>query len=86
MKYFNKLLHDCEEASILSLKNKEEGITLKQQFEVKFHMLFCKCCKNFTKQSVIIDESIKAFFKGMESNPPMKASDSFKARIEKLLK
>ena len=86
MKYFKKLLHDCEEASILSLRNKEEVITLKQQFEMKFHMLFCKCCKNFTKQSVIIDESIKAFFKNIENNPPLKASDSLKAKIEKLLK
>lgn len=86
MKYLNKILHNCAEASLLSLKSKEESITLKQRFEMKFHIFFCKCCKNFTKQSVIIDDSIKVFFENMEKNPPLKASDSFKAKMDKLLR
>ncbi len=70
------------EASLLSLKNEEEKITFKQKFEMKFHILFCKCCKNFTKQSPMIDESLKAYFKDFDNKPALKASDDFKARMK----
>ncbi len=86
MGYFKRILNNCVEASLLSLKNEEEKITFKQKMEMKFHILFCKCCKNFTKQSPMIDESMKAYFKDIENNPPVKASDDFKARMKEQFK
>ena len=86
MGYFKRILNNCVEASLLSLKNEEEKITLKQKFEMKFHIFFCKCCQNFTKQSPIIDESLKAYFKDIDTKPPLKASDDFKVRMKDLLK
>lgn len=74
------------EASLLSLKNEEEKITFKQKFEMKFHIFFCKCCKNFTKQSPMIDESLKAYFKDFDNKSPLKASDDFKARLNEQFK
>ncbi len=86
MGYLKRILNNCVEASLLSLKNKEEKITLKQKFEMEFHILFCKCCKNFVKQSPMIDKSLKAYFKDIDNNPPLKASDSFKEKIREKLK
>ena len=86
MGYFKRILNNCVEASLLSLKSKEEKITLKQKFEMKFHVFFCRCCKNFTKQSVQIDESMKAYIEEMDSKPPVKASDVFKARMKEQFK
>lgn len=86
MAYFKRILNNCVEASLLALKDKEEKITLKQKFEMKFHIFFCKCCSNFTKQSSQIDESMKAYFQDMDSNPPVQASADFKARMKEQFK
>jgi hypothetical protein len=84
MAYFNRILNNCAEASLLALKNEEEKITLKQKFEMKFHILFCKCCKNFVKQSPLIDKSMKAYFDSTQ--PPQKASQDFKSKMKAQLK
>lgn len=84
MGYLNKILNNCNEASLLALKSKEEKISIKEKFEMKFHVLFCKCCKNFIKQSGKIDESLNAFFSSNETI--VKASDSFKSKMKEKLK
>lgn len=84
MGYLNKILNNCKEASLLALKNKEEKLSLQQQFEMRFHIYFCKCCKNFEKQSLQIDKSMRAFFE--TNNPPIKASDEFKSKMKEKLK
>ncbi len=86
MGYFKRILHNCVEASTLALKNEEEKLTFRQKFEMKFHILFCKCCKNFAKQSPMIDESMRAYFKDISNNPPVKVSDDFKIRMKEQLK
>jgi hypothetical protein len=84
MAYFNRILNNCVETSLLALKNEEEKITLKQKFEMKFHIFFCKCCKNFMKQSPMIDESLKKYF---DSNQPLeKAAEDFKSKMKDQLK
>ncbi len=84
MGYFNKILNNCNEASLLALKSKEDKISLKEKFEMKFHIYFCRCCQNFIKQSEKIDESLKAFFSSNE--PIVKASDDFKSKMKEKLK
>jgi hypothetical protein len=86
MGYFKRILNNCVEASLLSLKDKEEKITFKEKFEMKFHIFFCKCCKNFIKQSPMIDESMKAYLKDIYIKPPVKASEEFKARLKQQFK
>jgi hypothetical protein len=83
MAYFNRILNNCAEASLLALKNEEEKITLKQKFEMKFHIFFCKCCKNFAKQSPMIDESLKKYFGS--DQPLEKASEDFKSKLKEQL-
>ncbi|HMG83537.1 MAG TPA: hypothetical protein VK559_10925 [Ferruginibacter sp.] len=85
MSYLNRILNNCSEASLLALKSKEETLSFKQKFETRFHIYFCKCCKNFEKQSGKIDTSLKAFFKDIE-NKDVKASESFKNKMKELIK
>jgi hypothetical protein len=86
MSYFKRILNNCNEASLLALKSKEEELTLKQKFETRFHIVFCKCCKNFERQSTIIDYSLKAYFKSPEAQEQTKASESFKNKLKEKLK
>jgi hypothetical protein len=84
MGYLKKILNNCKEASLLALKSKEEQLTLRQKFEMRFHIYFCRCCENFEKQSSQIDKSMRAFFEA--NQPPIKASDDFKAKMKEKLK
>ena len=84
MSYFNRILNNCSEASLLALKSKEEKLPLGQKLEMRFHIYFCKCCKNFEKQSNLIDKSLKAYFKENKEQP--KASEDFKNKLKDMMK
>jgi hypothetical protein len=86
MGYFSRILNNCNETCILSLRNKEEQLSLKQKIEMKIHLRFCKCCQNFTQQSDIIDKTMNQFFEQMDNQPPLKASADFKAKMKEQLK
>ena len=86
MGYFKRILNNCDEVSLLALKSKEENIPTKQRLEMQFHIFFCRCCKNFIKQSSLIDVSLKEYFKELYKNPLVKASDDFKSRMKEQLK
>lgn len=86
MGYLRRILNNCDKASLLALKSKEEKITLQQRVEMNFHIFFCRCCKNFTKQSSKIDVSLNEHFKELDIKPPLKASDDFKARMKEQFK
>lgn len=86
MGYIKNVLNNCNNASLLTLKDKETKLTLKQKFEMQLHIYFCKCCQNFKKQSAIIDATFKAYFNAVKENPPVKASDEFKEKMKEQLK
>ena len=86
MSYLKKILNNCSETSLLALRAKEEKLSLKDKLVTRFHIYFCKCCQNFEKQSDVIDHSLKAFFKQMDSDNKVKASEEFKNRLKEKLK
>jgi hypothetical protein len=86
MGYLSRILNNCNETCILSLRSKEEKLSLRQKIEMKIHLRFCKCCQNFDKQSDKIDESMKAYFEDIADKPPVKASDDFRARMKEQFK
>jgi len=82
MGYFSRILNNCNETCILSLRSKEEKLSFRQKIEMKIHLHFCDCCQNFTKQSDIIDDTLKAYFEDANEQPPVKASEDFKAKLK----
>ena len=87
MEYFNKIFNNCSEVTLLSLQNEEHlHLSIKKKMEIKIHILFCKCCSNFIKQSHKIDTSIKKYAENLQHNPPFIASEDFKTRLKEKLK
>ena len=86
MSYFKRILNNCNEASMLALKSKEEKLSPRQKFGMKFHLTFCKCCQNFEKQSELIDKSLKAYFKETHGKEQPKASEDFKNKLKDMIK
>ncbi len=79
---FGRILHGCSEVSVLIVRSSSEPLTPQEQMLMKSHFLFCKCCKNFANQSLVIDESLHTYFKNLQQTPKMSLSDSFKREME----
>ena len=84
--YFKRILQNCEEASMLALKQRDVSLPLKQKLEMKVHLFFCSCCANFVKQSEKIDLSLGGFFQHIDEEPPFTANGDFKAMLKEKLK
>ncbi len=86
MNYLHKILNNCDEVSLLALKSEEEPLPFKKWLEVRIHLYYCRCCSNFVKQSKLMDKSLGKYFKRMDEQPPLKASDDFKEKLKEQLK
>lgn len=84
--YLNKILNNCDEVSLRALKSEEREIPMKELFEMRLHIMFCKCCKNFIKQSNIIDKQLKLYKDKIYVNPPFVASDALKEKLNKIIR
>ncbi|WP_228458719.1 hypothetical protein [Chryseobacterium aureum] len=86
MKFLNILLHNCEETSFNIIKSEETSLTFSKWLKMKFHIAFCKCCRNFGKQTKVIDKALQHHFRSDISEHSVKASQELKDRIKENLK
>ena len=81
-----KILHGCEDVSMLVVRSADAPLSLSQSLLVQSHFLFCKCCKNFSKESAAIDKSLAVYFKNMQAEPQHRLSEEKKREIEAVLR
>ncbi len=79
---FGRILHGCAEVSQLIVRESDEPLSLQEQIFAQTHFLFCKCCRNFSKESRAIDVSLETYFK---NKPTMRLSESFKQELQKTI-
>jgi predicted anti-sigma-YlaC factor YlaD len=84
--FLGKIVHGCEDVSMLIVRSSDEVLSLPEKALVQSHLLFCKCCKNFIKESAAIDKSLAAYFQNMQTLPQHKLSDEKKREMEAQLK
>lgn len=82
MSYFKKILNNCHEVSILSIKGEKERLSFKNKFELAIHLAFCNCCKNFIQQSEKIDTAIKFWANNNLNQNDTKLSTEFKEKLK----
>jgi hypothetical protein len=51
---------NCKESTRLTIKKEENKLTLREKLELSFHLLICKYCKSFSKQSLWINSISKS--------------------------
>jgi hypothetical protein len=83
---FGTILHGCEDVSQLVVRSSDEPLTLSEKTLMHTHFLFCKCCKNFSKESASIDKALSAYFNSMQKEPPARLSDERKVEMEEILR
>ncbi len=84
--FFGKILHGCEDVSMLIVRSSADNLTLQEKALIRSHLLFCRCCKNFIKESAAIDKSLTTYFKEQETAPAHSLSEDFKRALEEKLK
>jgi len=87
MGYLKRIFNNCNEVSERSLKGQEESIGLKVRIEMFIHISFCKCCKNFVKQSHKMDTALEEWATQFnEKGPESQTSEDFKSKLKDKIK
>ena len=85
MNIYKKLVHGCEEATLLAIRSKEEKLPVRKKMQLHFHLWVCSCCSNFVKQSERIDSSMQRYFQEAGEHPPFLASEALKSSLREKL-
>lgn len=86
MNFLNNYLHNCEETSLNIVKSEEISLSFSTRLKMKFHLVFCKCCRNFQKQTKIMDKVLHFHFHSDSPDEFIQASPDLKNRIKENLK
>jgi len=57
-----KIAYNCQKATFLIEKKQSDKITLKEQLELKYHLVGCTVCRLFEQQSELINSVVKKHF------------------------
>lgn len=82
---FKKILFDCRQATLLSLKKDAGRISLIERLKLSYHLLGCDPCRRFIEQSHAIDQAGDKFEDFLRSNPPFRLPDNVRDNFSKLL-
>lgn len=85
MYLFRKVVFNCKQATMLSLKKEEGKISLNERLKLYYHLLFCKVCRNFIRQSHDINHSGKSISESLFINPPFSLTEERKRSIQRQL-
>ncbi|MBN4062132.1 hypothetical protein JYU20_02920 [Bacteroidales bacterium AH-315-I05] len=80
------MMLNCEQATFLVTKETSGTITFSEKIKMQFHLLVCKYCRLFKKQSTFLSENINHQHQHSDKClPDCKLEDSRKARMQEIL-
>jgi len=81
------LFISCQKATILIEKQQDVKLDFKTGLKLKFHLLLCKTCQQYNKQSVLMQNIMSKYFKNEGStNEVDKDNTALKEKIMSKLK
>lgn len=63
---------NCKEATRLISESQERKLSLLEKMPLKFHVMMCAGCKNFSQQIPFLSQAMRAFAKWDGDEPPVK--------------
>jgi hypothetical protein len=63
---------NCKEATRLISESQERKLSLLENAPLKFHVMMCSGCKNFSLQIPFLSQAMRAFAKWDGEEPPKK--------------
>ena len=83
---FKKIVFDCKQATLLSLKRNEGTITFVERLKLSYHLLYCSPCRKFMEQSAEIDQIGRKVDQGLSLRPPFSLSERAKGGIQQQIR
>ncbi len=81
-----KLMLSCERATFLITKEMHGTITFNEKVQMRFHLMACKYCTLFKKQSRFVNDNVEHLHRHPnDSFPDGKLDDTRKAAMEQAL-
>lgn len=82
---FKKVIYDCRQATLLSIKKAEGKITLIESLKLRYHLLRCDPCRRFIEQWKMLDNLTKLDKLPMIDLSSFKLSEEARNRIQNSL-
>lgn len=79
---FKKTVLNCKQATILALKKEEGKISISERIKLSYHLLYCRFCRRFVKQSSVINHIGKGVVNSIFTHPPHSLSNKIKENIQ----
>ena len=82
-----KIMISCHDATYLISKKQEEKLSFAERIKLAIHLMYCKYCNRFNKQTKQITLSIKKMNEKMRKNSVnLKLTEEQKKRIEEAMR
>jgi hypothetical protein len=81
-----KIKVTCKEATLLMVKHQAHATGLKEKVQMCFHLLICRFCRLFFKQTSLLDEELKTTAINDDLLPEVKMSDEKKSALQEKLR
>ena len=52
---------NCKHATKLMSQERDSSLSIKQQIELRFHMMMCSGCRNYNKQMAFIRKTMQQY-------------------------
>lgn len=83
MKGLPKIIISCKDAGQYIQKKEEGALGSWANFQLKIHLLYCKLCRAYEKQSAKLNELLENHFEPNKSSQNKDFKEKLKAEIQK---
>ncbi|MBK3519316.1 anti-sigma factor family protein [Carboxylicivirga marina] len=81
-----KMMISCKEATFLISKKQQDKLTRIEKIQLTFHLMMCKYCRRFERQTKFITKAIKKMNRRVEKQGvPMQMTDAQKQQLRQKL-
>ena len=82
---FRHIIYNCKKATLLLIKKEHKKISFKERISLSYHLLFCKPCRQFGKQSQFINQSLQYLAEHELQKPAYNLPEISKKKLQSLI-
>lgn len=76
------IVHNCKHATLIAVKQESGRVTVTERMRLWIHLLQCDACKNFLKQSALINKAVRQLHDRLFSQPSHQLSNTAKQNLQ----
>lgn len=85
MTNWKNILKNCRQATLLIIKRSEHKLTRGERLKLFIHLLLCDPCRQFEKQSEMIDHLLKHHTTTFNTDPPYQLREETRKKMKAVI-